>query len=161
MPIERMQSQDWKRVRAIRRRALLDAPDAFGTTLAEHDAQSADVWRTRLAASSAATFVSARKACDVGLVTGAEFGDREAACGLFGLWVEAESRRGGLALELVEGVIRWARSAGYARMILEVADENRAAIRLYERCGFAPTGHRSTLAAPRTHIREHEHALEL
>ncbi len=161
MAIERMQPKDWERVRSVRARALLDTPDAFGTTLEEHRAQSRELWQERLASSNAATFLATMGADDVGLITGAEFRPRNGACGLFGMWVAPEARGGGLALRLVDAVISWARSANYPRLILEVGDGNFAAIRLYERCGFVPTGRTGTLPPPRTHIREHERALDL
>ena len=63
--------------------------------------------------------------------------------------------------ELVEAVINWARSAGYERVSLDVADDKTSAVRLYERMGFTPTGVTGTLPDPRTHIREHERELML
>lgn len=161
MAIERMRPEDWERVQSVRLRALLDAPDAFGTTLEEHKTQSPDLWRERLASSNAATFLATTGADDVGLITGAEFQNRDGACGLFGTWVASEVRGRGLAVRLVDAVIQWARSANYPRLILEVGDDNLAAIRLYERCGFVPTGRKGTLPPPRTHISEHERALDL
>jgi ribosomal protein S18 acetylase RimI-like enzyme len=161
MAIERMQPKDWERVRSIRMRALLDTPDAFGTTIEEHEAQSPDLWQERLASPNAATFLATRGTDDVGLITGAEFRNRQGACGLFGMWVAPEARRDGLATRLVDAVIRWARSAGYPHLILEVGDTNFAAIRLYERCGFVPNGRRGTLPPPRTHLSEHERAMDL
>ena len=159
MAIERMQPEDWERVRSIRLRSLLDAPDAFGTTFEQDEAQGPGVWQERLASSNAATFLATMGADDVGLVTGAEFWNREEACGLFGMRVAPDARRGGLALQRVDAVTQWARLANYPRLILEVGDDNFAAIRLYERCGFVPTGRTSCLPPPRTHISEHERAL--
>jgi len=97
----------------------------------------------------------------VGLVTGAEYQGRDGAAGLFGMWTSPERRGSGVGTRLVEGVVSWARSAGYERVLLEVADTNAAAIRLYERMGFTPTGVTGTLPAPRAHISEHERELIL
>jgi GNAT superfamily N-acetyltransferase len=165
MSVERTKALDWERVRAVRRRALVDSPDAFGTTLEQHEAQSPEVWKKRLDSRHAATFLATSDGKDVGLITCATFQDRDldhaGACGLFAMWVAPEVRGHGFATKLVNRVIEWARSRDYVQLILEVGDRNASAIRLYERCGFIPTGRTSTLAPPRTHIREHERALEL
>ena len=159
--IEQMTPDGWQRVRAVRLRALGDAPDAFGTTLAEDQARAPEVWRERLESLSGATFLATREGADVGLVVGAEYRGRERTAGLFGMWVAPEARCRGVAGPLVEAVLAWARSAGYERVVLEVGDENAVAGRLYARMGFVATGATGTLPAPRTHIREHEMAFEL
>ena len=162
--IERMHRKDWDRVRKIRARALCDTPDAFGTTIEEHEDQSIALWQNRLAASDAATFLAIHDLHDfqdAGMVTGTTYADQPEACGLFGMWVDPEARGEGLGRLLVEAVADWARSKDYGRVILDVADENLPAIRLYARCGFERTGRTGTLPAPRTHIREHERALTL
>lgn len=41
--------EDWVEFREIRLRALADAPDAFGATLAEAQEQTEEGWRSRLA----------------------------------------------------------------------------------------------------------------
>ncbi len=151
----------WERVRAIRLRALREDPDAFGTTLAQDAVRPPEVWRERLAGGATATFLVRSAGADVGLAVGSPFRGREGAAGLFAMWVAPEARGKGVGDRLVEAVVLWARSIGYERVLLEVADENAAAIKLYERHGFAPTGRTGTLPAPRTHVREHERCLEL
>jgi GNAT superfamily N-acetyltransferase len=161
MTVEHMRPEDWERVRAVRLRALEDAPDAFLASLEKEEAMDPDSWRARLASPDARTFVATWQGQDVGLVTGAEFRGREPAAGLFGMWTAPERRVSGLGTELVAAVIDWARSAGYERLLLEVEDTNAAAIRLYERMGFTPTGVTSTYPAPRSHLHEHERELIL
>jgi ribosomal-protein-alanine N-acetyltransferase len=51
--------------------------------------------------------------------------------------VAPSSRRRGLGRDLVDQALRWARSHGAQRVLLEVAESNVAAVRLYEGCGFA------------------------
>ncbi len=113
-------------------------------------------WRSRLASFDAATFVATWEGEDVGLVTGAPFHGREGAAGLYAMWTAPERRSNGIATRLVEAVVAWARASGYGRVLLDVADANPTAIRLYERTGFKSTGVTGTLPAPRSHIREHE-----
>lgn len=156
-----MGPEAWARVRAIRLRALADAPDAFATTLAEDEARPPEAWRERLVAPEAATFLVRRRSEDVGLVVGADSARRDGAAGLFAMWVAPEARGAGVGDALVHAVVAWARERGYERVALEVADGNQAAIALYERHGFQPTGRRGTLPAPRDHIGEHELELRL
>jgi GNAT superfamily N-acetyltransferase len=158
---ERMGPGAWERVRAIRLRALADAPDAFGSTLAEALAQPQPVWRARLADPRAATFLVGSHAGDVGLVTGAPFEERPGAAGLFGMWVAPEVRGRGVGDVLVDAVVAWARAAGHERLSLDVADTNVAAIALYARNGFVATGVTGSLPPPREHILEHERSLPL
>lgn len=57
-----------------------------------------------------------------------------------GLGVRKEYRNCGVAKCLLEAGIAWARSLGYEQMELDVVEENKAAIHLYESCGFVSTG---------------------
>ena len=161
MKIERARPEDWERVRALRLCALSDAPDAFAATLAEEEALGPEAWRERLAGSLQATFVATAGGEDVGLVVVAPYAGRAGCAGLFAMWVAPGRRGSGIADGLVRAVVDWSRAAGHARVVLDVADDNARAIGLYARMGFVPTGVRAALPAPRTHIREHERALEL
>jgi RimJ/RimL family protein N-acetyltransferase len=157
--LERAASGDWERVRALRLQALADSPDAFASTLAQEEGLEPDAWRERLV--TAATFLAHVEGEAVGMVTAAPFRGRPEAAGLFGRWVAPDWRGTGAADRLVETVIDWARTEGFRRVVLEVADENAAAIALYRRLGFERTGATATLPAPRTHITEHERTLVL
>ena len=55
---------------------------------------------------------------------------------LVSMWTDPVSRRTGVGEALAAAVVEWARSAGYESLELWVMGENRAAISLYERCGF-------------------------
>jgi GNAT superfamily N-acetyltransferase len=151
--IARAEVADWERVRAVRLRALRDAPDAFGTLLAEDLARPPDAWQARLRSDAAATFLATRDGADVGLATGAPYDD---TAGLFGMFVDPQARGAGVGRALVEAVIEWARSEGHALIRLDVGDHNASAIRLYETCGFLPTGVTSSMPPPRAHVTEHQ-----
>ena len=156
---ERLRPDDWERYRAVRLRGLEDAPDAFWMTYAEEVGFDEQRWRERL--DSGATFIVVQEERDVGVVTGAEYEGRDGCAGLFGMWVAPEARGTGASIRLIGEVVIWAREEGYERLLLDVADENHAAIKLYERVGFLPTGRTAHMPAPRAHILEHERALEL
>jgi ribosomal-protein-alanine N-acetyltransferase len=66
--------------------------------------------------------------------------------------VDAAYQRGGVASQLLAAAIVGAREAGAERMLLEVADDNEAALRFYAQRGFAeidrrPRYYRSGAAA--------------
>ncbi len=155
MRVERFTEKDWQRARDIRLRALADAPDAFARTFAEEASFAEIHWRERLSSGSA-TFVAVDDNADVGLATGAARPGSPEVAGLFGMWVAPDRRRNGIATELIQTVVDWARTNGFAEIALHVADKNRSAIRLYGQMGFVPTGNTSALPPPREHITEHE-----
>lgn len=162
--IRRAGVDDLELVRETRLRSLADSPDAFWTTWAEAEAEPREVWSERLGAADRATFIGVREAgltLGGGLVFGAPHHDLPGQAGLYGMWVAPELRRGGLAGSLIHAVIDWARAAGYPRLLLEVGDANASAIATYTALGFAPTGRRGAMPAPRDHITEHELALDL
>jgi ribosomal protein S18 acetylase RimI-like enzyme len=159
--IERMRPDDGERVRTVRLQALRDTPDAFGTTLAQDSARPLAEWRTRLESPQGATFVAVEGARDVGLVVGNPYEGHEGAAGLFAMWVAPECRGRRLGEALIDAVVAWARASGLRRVLLDVADRNVPAIRLYARKGFEPTGVTGSLPPPREHILEHQRGLEL
>jgi len=158
--IEILTDTCWQRYRRIRLCALADTPDAFARTLAEEEAFAEADWRRRLS-SGAAVFVAMRGGQDVGTATGSAWRERPGVAGLFGMWVAPAARRGGTGKALVCAVVEWARASGFEQLILDVADSNTAAIRLYQSMGFAPTGATGTLPPPRDHVTEHERSLSL
>ena len=152
---------DWERARAVRLRALEDAPDAFFATVEQARAKSAEAWREQLASTAAATFLAVIAGRDVGMAVGAPHHDDPGDAGLYGVWVAPETRGHGVGVALLVAVTSWARERGYTRIRLDVGDHNAAASRLYESFGFSPTGATSSFPPPRQHITEHELALDL
>lgn len=144
-------------MKAIRLEALRDAPDAFLKTYEEERLYDDALWIGRMG-DPVAHFVARDAGRDVGLVVGAPY---DADLGLFGMWVHPDARGQGAGDGLVEALIAWATSSGAARLVLDVADENRPAIALYARHGFEPTGVTARLPPPREHILEHQRARQL
>jgi len=158
--VVRIAPDGWRRFRSIRLRALADAPDAFGSTLAVEERLTDEQWRTRVENEAVAHLVAVSDdGTDLGVAVGAPFTERKRTAGLFSMWVAPEARQQGHAVALVRAIVAWAQGEGYRQLILEVADANDAAIRLYESCGFVPTGRTGTLPPPRQHILEHEMAM--
>lgn len=161
MEIERVEPDDWERVRAVRLRALVDTPDAFWETVEQARARQPSSWRDQLAAPEAATFLACRDSRDVGLAAGAPQHHNRAEAGLYAVWVDPQVRGEGIGTELVSAVVEWARATGYRCLRLYVGDDNPPAVRLYARMGFEATGPTMNLPAPREHIQEHERILQL
>lgn len=160
--VRRAASDDWRLVRSVRLQALADTPDAFGTTLAKDQDRADSEWIARVANPGVAHFLAgAPSGNQVGMVVGAPYTDFEDAAGLFGMWVSPDVRGRGIGSTLVDAVVEWARGGEYKRILLHVADDNIAAIRLYESKGFLPTGRTGTIPPPREHIQEHERCLTL
>jgi GNAT superfamily N-acetyltransferase len=157
--LEQLTVEEGPRLRAIRLRALLDAPDAFGSTLEEALVRPAESWSRQLL--DLPTFVAVADGLDVGIVRCERDKVETGTAWVISMWVAPERRRGGVGAALVDTVINWARSTGVTRLFLDVADHNAPAIALYTRKGFMPNGEVSTLAPPREHIREHRRELRL
>ena len=64
---------------------------------------------------------------------------------LVAMWVDPDARRQGVGARLVEAVVSWAREREAPEVHLWVADGNEAALELYRRIGFEPTGIRQPL----------------
>jgi len=157
--IERLRPGDGARLRAIRLRALADAPEAFGSTLAESELRPPEDWEAQVVALP--TFVWRDGDADVGMIRGAPHDGDPAAGYLISLWVAPEARGRGVGAALVGEVVAWARGSGLQRLNLDVGAHNAAARRLYERQGFVATGAVGALPSPRAHVREIEMAIEL
>ena len=132
--IEQLSVGDGQRLRAIRLRALQDAPQAFATTFEEAAARPLDDWDSHL--EQIATFVAVTSGSDVGLVRGTRHEQLPNAGYLISMWVAPEARRQGTGSALVGAVIQWARAQGLDRLLLDVAEMNAAAIALYTRNGL-------------------------
>ena len=155
--ILRLADTEGPRLRALRLRALREAPDAFCATLEETAARPPESWTRQLR--ELATFVAVLEGDDVGLVRGGPDGDRPGVAWLLSMWVAPEARGRGVGDALVQAQVAWAREAGFPTLCLEVGAHNGPAMRLYERHGFRRTGRTRRLDPPRQHLLEVEMAL--
>lgn len=145
--VRRLRPDEWPAYRSIRLRALLDAPDAFGSTRGREAAFADEEWQTRANPPDDAVFVADGPDELVGMAIGAPAPSNPGAAALFGMWVAPGARRLGVGQALIEAVQAWAIDAGYHRLGLGVTTTNSAAIALYERLGFVATGDRYPLRA--------------
>ncbi len=150
--IRRIRPDEGPRLRALRLRALADAPVAFGSTLTREAAFTDDVWhdRARRGASGTegVTFVAELDSRWVGIATGLPE-DPDAPDDprpvLVGMFVGSEARGRGIGAGLVSAVVDWAREREAEGLCLWVTATNASAIALYARCGFRDSGARRPL----------------
>jgi len=149
MHVVRAEPDDWPRVRDLRLRALLDAPDAFGSTHAQEATEVEDEWRSWMTgwsnASDQALFAGVNHGDWIGIVVGVGWRRDRQLAHMYAMWVDPSARRQGAGRALVEAVTGWARDLAFRRMELRVADGNPGALALYRGCGFIDTGEREPL----------------
>ena len=137
--------------RAVRLRALRDAPDSFGETLAHVEAQPVSYWEEltrRVTGASGQIMALAYEGDDI---AGSAYGllDREhpEIGRVGGMWVDPAWRGRGIGDALLRVVLDWARGRGLSRVGLWAPEHRAAAITLYTRAGFRHTGARRPLRA--------------
>lgn len=150
--IERLKEGDGLRLKKIRLKALKSDPDAFGTTLEKVLNFSVDVWNEQTI--TLPTFIAVHEDRDVGMVRVGVDGEDPSVCWLISLWVSSEVRGSGISVALIQALLKECESRGIEKVKLDVGDDNRAAIKLYEKMGFIRNGLTGYLPAPRTHITE-------
>lgn len=132
---------DWQLWRELRLAALAEAPDAFGSTLAEWSGagDTEQRWRARLHG-VALNLVLVTNGVPVGMVS-ATATDIEGQVELISLWVTPTARGQGVGHEAIRQVLAWARREHPGgRIVLSVKTDNDNASRLYERHGFVDAG---------------------
>lgn len=134
---------EWRTWRDVRLRALAEAPDAFGATLADESLRTDAMWQQRLAAAA----VSGRDCPLIAELDGAAVGlawAKASADGtlvsLYQVWVAPECRGRGIAAALLQQAIAWSAAHGARLVELGVTSGDTPAVRLYHRLGFADTG---------------------
>ncbi len=137
--VRRIGPDDWQEWRVLRLAGLAEAPYAFRSTLEEWSG-TGDIeehWRTWLD-DIPLTLVADLDGRPVGMVcvTGPDSCEIELAA----IWVAPGARGKGVGGALVEAALDWGRDQGAERAVLEVLEENLAAIDLYRRMGFMDRG---------------------
>ena len=143
--VRRLRPDEWRELRALRLRALADAPYAFGTTLAEAEKELDASWQLRASSDDRVVIVAESNGRFLGMASGGRAPTDEPAAGLYSMWVEPAARGTGLAAAIVAAVVEWAREAGYPVLGLGVTTTNARAIAFYERLAFVDSGQRMLL----------------
>jgi ribosomal protein S18 acetylase RimI-like enzyme len=131
---------DWAEWRVLRLAALSDAPQAFGSKLADWQGEgdSEQRWRGRLDGVSL-NLLADLEGRPSGMVSGM-LPDHDGTVELISMWVAPFARGRGVGDALVGAVVRWAKERGASRIALRVAEGNHHAMALYRRHGFADKG---------------------
>ncbi|MGP5073530.1 GNAT family N-acetyltransferase [Arthrobacter rhombi] len=142
--VRRAMTEDWQALRAVRLRALADAPSAFSSSWEHESAFEEKRWRHRaeqgnwfLAWSPLSTGPATRMADGL---AGAVLRPGTGGCELIGMWVDPAVRGLHVGRELVAAAAGWARRSDAGRLDLWVVTENLSARDFYRRQGFFETG---------------------
>ncbi|MCQ4260594.1 GNAT family N-acetyltransferase [Stutzerimonas stutzeri] len=135
---------DWQEYRDIRLRALLDSPDAFGSTYEAEVVRTDEQWQARIAAASISGNDRVLFAMYHERVCGLTWCKLSASvpeeADLFQMWVDPASRGAGAGRALLAESLAWARNIGARRVRLGVTAADSPAMRLYTAHGFRPAG---------------------
>lgn len=141
--VRRIAPDEAAALRAVRLAALADSPAVFGSTLDRELAFTDDEWHQRATASASGderlTLLAWEGDEVVGVVGGFRTPEHPEVVDLVSMWTRPSTRRSGVGVALVQGVLDWARSVGAERVELWVVRGNEPAQRLYERMGFHVT----------------------
>ncbi len=135
--------RDAATLRALRLEALLDTPEAFGSTYEE--ARTYPMRRWVAMASDFNYYLGEIDGKPAGLASGGWNERYPDTHWLYGMYVTDAARGSGLADQLVETVVAWARRLGADSLYLHVTSSVTRAHRFYTRMGFEPTGEQITM----------------
>lgn len=145
---------DWAALRDIRLAALRETPYAFSSAYAHEAPFTEEQWRARTQVSGHGVMYFAHLAPAghndaAGPAGMAGLFEQDGTADLVSMWVSPSARGHGVGEALVEAIAAEAKSRGYGTVHLWVTESNAPARRLYDRCGFTPTGeHQPLPSAP-------------
>jgi len=125
-------------LRAIRLEALLDSPQAYGSTYQECRTWADRHWRALCREWN--YYIAEFEGRVSGVVSGGMNEQHPGTRWLYGMYVSPSARGSGIADQLVEVVEQWARNEGVDSLYLHVAEPMVRARAFYEKVGFRPTG---------------------
>jgi GNAT superfamily N-acetyltransferase len=139
--VRRIQATEWRALRTLRLEALQDSPRSYGSTYAGEVKRTDAEWQERAAAGAAGLSEVAVVAVVDGAWVGTARGYLEPpAAHLIAVYVQPAWRGRGIAQQVSQAVVEWARERGAGEILLSVSDWNEGARRVYQRLGFSATG---------------------
>lgn len=142
--IRRIRADEGALLRDVRLRAFADAPEAFGTTVAEASALPSEWWEARAAVCAEdddrSLWVAEVEGRWGGLVGAEPAEDPSSDVEVISMWVDPTLRGRHLGRRFLETVAAWTLQHNGVALQLWVTEGNIPAIRLYEAYGFAFTG---------------------
>jgi ribosomal protein S18 acetylase RimI-like enzyme len=147
--VREITGDDWEQMRDVRLAALAEAPHAFGSSHAREVAFTEQQWRGRINERSVMFFARVDSADSVPAAPApaglAGVYVEDGSANLVSMWVHPAARGLGVGKALVEAAAAWAKARDFGTLFLWVTESNTSARRLYDRCGFTPTGERQPL----------------
>ena len=141
LAIRQVRHDEWELLRAVRLRALADAPAAFSGTLDEALAEPEDEWRVRAERGAAGdiSYCALAFADDdpIGMAVGVRDPGDEGCAYLVAMWVDPRHRKTPAASLLVDSITGWAKSKGIGVLFAGVLQGNDRAAAFYRKVGFA------------------------
>lgn len=143
--IRKLTGNDAEAFRDLRLKGLRHHPEAFGSSYEEEEPRSLEEWRARLSRDARQAFVAGAWEGDVlagtiGFYRNEQIKSRHKG-NIWGVYVDSEHRRQGIAAKLLHYVLQEAAGLeGLTRVLLTVQADNEAAVRLYEAFGFTVYG---------------------
>jgi ribosomal protein S18 acetylase RimI-like enzyme len=129
--------------KAVRLRALQDAPLAFSSTYAKEFQLTDSDWMKRVErwnGETGAGFLAMEEDTACGIV-GSFLDQKDATrAELVSMWTAPSHRQRGVGHLLVDSGSNWAKGRNARILLLMVTGNNESAIRFYERLGFTRTG---------------------
>jgi ribosomal protein S18 acetylase RimI-like enzyme len=145
---QNQQPSDWPVLRSAVLASLSESPDAFLATASQLKVESTEFWRRKLMTASWAVVQRGQQTLGIAAAkppSPADGAHPERACFIESVWIAPELRKHGVGERLVTFLIEQQRQAGILEFYLWVFSHNGAAIRLYDRMDFKPTGRPSEL----------------
>ena len=139
---------DWQALRDVRLAALREAPSAFGSTYAREASFTEQQWRGRINDRSVTFFAYLPENPEPAGLAGVYVADGVA--NVVSMWVRPSARGNGVGEALIGATADWAKARDHDSIVLWVTESNTPARKLYDRCGFAPTGERQPLPSDPT-----------
>ena len=130
--------------KAVRLRALLDTPNAFGSTYLRESQFTEDEWSKRAAnldGERAVGYLAFDDDQYCGIVGCFLHEDDPQKANLVSMWVAPEYRRRSVGRLLIDAVRSWVGDRGVKTLLLMVTSCNQDAMEFYRRIGFSMTGH--------------------
>jgi ribosomal protein S18 acetylase RimI-like enzyme len=147
--VREITADNWELMRDVRLTALSEAPYAFGSTYAREVAFTEERWRDRVNERSVTFFAQEGRADEAPAGLAGVYVE-DGTADLVSMWVRPSARGLGVGEALVGAAASWAKEHDFGSLFLWVTETNAPAKRLYERCGFSPTGERQPLPSDPT-----------
>lgn len=147
--VQPIKTNEWRKYRDLRLRALRDSPNAFGSTYEAEETRTDDMWGSRVDAATSSEIDCALFAHNHEIVCGLVWCKLSitdpGTADIYQMWVDPAARGLGAGHALLDAAVTWARKMDACRVRLGVTDADSPAMRLYKSYGFRQIGNMEPL----------------